>query len=314
MRLSMRIAIGEGGAIQMAMSDNAKGILAMSGAMAVFTINDALMKLLTQQAPLFQSIFLRGCLTSVALIVMARMMGQLQLRVLGRDRFTLLIRCIGEAAGTVLYLAALTQLPLATVTATFQAMPLAVTLGAAIFFRERVGLYRSSAIILGFIGVLIIIRPGPEGISPWALLALASVAACAMRDLVTRAMSARLNSMMVAIWSSVGVTLTGGVGMLVEGVQPMAVSTVPLLMATSALMMVGYVLSVGAMRVGDVGIVSPCRYTALIWGVILGWAIFGALPDGPTIFGASLVVATGVFSFWRERRQSSRLSPAPVDI
>jgi drug/metabolite transporter (DMT)-like permease len=293
----------------MQLSDNARGAVLMTIAMAAFTLNDTAMKLAMQNLPLFQAIGLRGLLATGALLVIGWRLGGLRLRLPVRDRWLLALRSLAEVMGTLTFLAALIHMPLANLSAILQVLPLAVTLAAALFLGDRVGWRRMTAILLGFLGVLIIIRPGPQGFDLWALMGLLSVACVVVRDLATRRMSASLPSVTVALTAAVTVLAMGGIGTMVQGWQPVALRDGLLLTAAAGALIVGYLTVVMTMRVGDISFVAPFRYTALLWAMALDFMIFGHLFDPLTLLGAGLVVATGIFTFWRER-QLSRAAPA----
>ncbi|SLN16556.1 EamA-like transporter family protein [Falsiruegeria litorea R37] len=283
------------------MSPNIRGALIMMGSMAAFTFNDALMKQLGGSVPLFQLITMRGVLTCVLLYFLARYLGKIDLRIPKGDRLLVVIRCAAEVATTYFFLNALMNIPLANVTAVLQALPLTVTLGAAVFFGERVGWRRFLAIGIGFGGMLLIVRPGPDGFNIYSLYALAAMLLVTLRDLVTRKMSANVPSMTVTLATAVSVT---GVAALVSTTETW-VSVSPSLMALVAtaavFVLLGYMCSVMVMRVGDVSFVAPFRYTSLIWALLLGFVLFGDWPDPVTLLGASIVVATGLFTLFRER-------------
>ena len=198
----------------MQLSDNARGVVLMTVAMAAFTLNDTAMKLVMQSVPLFQAIGLRGLLATLVLLVLGWRMGGLRLKLPRRDLWLLALRSLAEVLGTLTFLAALNHMPLANLSAILQVLPLAVTLAAALFLGDRVGWRRMTAIVVGFIGVLIIIRPGPAGFDLWALMGLASVACVVVRDLTTRRMSASLPSVTVALSAAVTVLAMGGLGLL----------------------------------------------------------------------------------------------------
>ena len=286
----------------MTLSDNARGILLMCGSMLAFTVNDSLMKAATKTVPLFQAITLRGVVATVALLIIARAMtGGLNLIPAGRDRWVIAIRSMAEVAATSLFLTALMHMPLANLSAILQALPLAVTLAAALWLKEPIGWRRMSAIAVGFIGVLLIVRPGTEGFDHWSLMGLASVACVVVRDLSTRTLSRATPSSAVAVWASVAVTGMGLAGVAIEGWQPLTLAGLGLIACASAMLVVGYLLAVMVMRVGDIGVVAPFRYTSLLWAIVLGWVLFGTLPDELTLIGAGIVVATGLYTLARER-------------
>lgn len=176
----------------MPLSDNARGALYMSVAMTAFTANDACMKAVTQVLPLYQAMFLRGALATLALLAIGWHMGSLRFGMEASDRKWLVLRTLGEVGGTLTFLSALRHMPLANLSAILQFLPLAVTLAAALLLREPVGWRRFTAIVIGFAGVLLIVRPGTEGFDRWALVGMASVGFVVLRDLTTRRMSSAL--------------------------------------------------------------------------------------------------------------------------
>lgn len=299
----------------MAISDNLRGALYMSLAMAAFTVNDTCMKIVTSELPLYQAIVLRGLLAVVALLAIGLRTGRLRLRVAPADRARLGLRSLGEVAATLTFLAALRQMPLANLSAIMQFLPLAVTLAAALLLREPVGWRRIAAITVGFAGVLLIVRPGTEGFDRWSLIGVASVACVVLRDLATRNLSRDVPSVSVALLAAIAVTLAGIVLVPLGGWAPVAPRIAALIFAAAAFLIVGYLFIVMAMRVGEIGIVAPFRYTALIFAIFLGWLAFSELPDGLTLVGAALVIATGIYSFYRERRLGQRIAtPAKAPL
>ena len=300
-----------------ALTDNSRGALFMAICMAGFVLNDAMIKLVTQDIGLFQAIFLRGILASLLIGAFAWWRRQLFYRVSRGDGAMLALRIIGELGGTVCYLTALMHIPIANATAILQALPLAVTLGAAVFLKEPVGWKRYTAIAVGFAGVLIIVRPGAEGFDAYALLAVVSVGFVTLRDLATRRLSGPVPSLFVAFLTAVSILLLGAVMLPFTDWTPVETSHLTIIAVGASALFFGYVFSVSSMRVGEVAFVAPFRYTILIWAILLGIVIFGHIPDGWTLVGASIIVATGVFTFYRERRLSRRLvaaaSPQAVD-
>jgi drug/metabolite transporter (DMT)-like permease len=286
----------------MTLSDNLRGAIYMNVAMAAFTLNDTGMKAATETLPLFEAILLRGGLTLVMLIALGLVAGGLRYRLSPADRLVVAVRTLAEIAGTGLFLTALIHMPLANLSAILQSLPLAVTLGAALVFGERIGWRRMVAILIGFCGVLLIIRPGTEGFDHWSVMGLASVACVVVRDLATRKLSPMVPSVLVSIWSAAGVMGMGLLGCIVGGVEPIAPGEAALVGAASVFLIAGYMFGVMAMRVGDIGFVAPFRYTSLLWALGLGWALFGTWPDPLTLIGAAIVIATGIFTLYRERK------------
>lgn len=294
-------------------SDNMRGAFLMMASMAAFTFNDACMKSLSDELPLFQAIFLRGLAVIVLLLVLARSMGALRFDLSRRDWGFIALRTIGETGAAYFFITALFNAPIANITAIMQSLPLTVTLASMIFLGEMVGWRRLSAILVGFFGVLLIVRPGTEGFNFYTVYALISVGFVTMRDISTRRLSADVPSLTVALCAAVGVTLFAG---LMALSQPwVALSAKAGLQMGGAVVFVigGYLFSVMTMRVGDIGFVSPFRYTSLLWALFLGFVVFGEWPTLLTQIGAAIVVATGIFTFYRERRHARR-GPTPLRV
>jgi len=220
---------------------------------------------------------------------------------LGVTHPLVLWRGIFDIAATLTFLTALLHLPFANLLAIVQALPLVVTLGAAIFLREAVGWRRWLAIGIGFMGVLIIVRPGLHGFSIYTLLALLAVVAAAARDLVTRGVPVAIPSLVVALVSSVMVTLAGALLALpLGGWETMSLLHWSKLILAALFISVGYHGVVLAMRMGEISFVAPFRYVSLLWALIIGAFVFDEIPDWATLVGALLVVVSGLYAFYRE--------------
>ncbi|SDZ62615.1 S-adenosylmethionine uptake transporter [Jannaschia faecimaris] len=286
------------------MNDNLKGACFMMGSMATFTCNDAVIKYVAQGMPTFQMVFLRGVGATLLLVVLARFTGVLRAPVPRDDWKWVIGRALAEVASFFPFILALTHMPLANVTAILQALPLAITAAGALFLGERVGWRRWTAITVGFVGVLMIVRPGGADFDRWSLVALAAVVMISLRELLTRRLSRDVPSLKVAIFTAVGVTILGLAITVPSGWAPVSAGQGGLIAAASVFILGGYLFSIMAMRVGEVAAVTPFRYTALIWGLLLGWAVFGDWPKPLTLIGAALVVSTGIYTLLREGRRA----------
>lgn len=293
----------------MRLSDNVKGALLMSANMAAFVINDGFMKLLFSDVSIYQAIFLRGVLTIPILAAIAGYQKQIFIVISKSNWKFVWLRVAGEVGAAVFFLSALAQIPLANVTAILQAVPLAVTMAAALFLRETVGWRRWLAIGIGFLGVIIIVRPGLDGFSLYSLYALAAVGCVTLRDIATRKLSSDVPTSLVALITGVAITIYGAVMLptvswvSLDGKQWLIVS-----LAATAIVF-GYVFSVMAMRTGETSFIAPFRYTAMIWAIMLGILLFGDWPDTLTLTGTLIIVITGIYSFHREkeyRQQNTR--------
>ncbi|MGA1682932.1 MAG: DMT family transporter [Gemmobacter sp.] len=282
-------------------SENLRGVAFMLTAMAAFTVSDACVKHLASVLPLFQVITLRGIVTLALMVAIARMSGGLRFGAVWRVRGLVGVRALAEVGSTVTFFAALLHLPLATVSAIMQSLPLAITLAAALFLRERVGWRRMGAILVGFAGVLIIIRPGAESFNIWSLIALLSVAIVVVRDLASRRLPPDVPSVTVALIGAVGVTVLSAVLSAATPWQPVPAREGALILVAAGAVVVGSIFIVRVMRVGEVGVTVPFRYSALIWAALLGWVFFAEVPDLWTVAGGVLVVGSGLFTLARER-------------
>ena len=287
-------------------SNNLRGSLLMMASMAAFVFNDASMKGLSDEIPLFQAIFLRGLLTSFLMVILAQQNGSLSFHFAASDRLLIAIRTAAEIGATVFFITALFKMPLANATAILQVLPLAVTLAGALFLREAIGWRRLIAILIGFIGVMLIVQPGTEGFSIYSIFVILAVVLVTVRDLTVRKLSPNVPSLSVALISALGVTAFAGLASIGEQwVFPSRLALVQLV-AASIFIIGGYVFSVMTMRFGDISAVTPFRYTSLLWALLLGWIAFGDWPNGLTLIGATIVVATGIFTLVRERQLAQR--------
>ncbi len=286
------------------LSDNMRAAIFMMVSMAGFSFNDAFIKLVSADLPLFEAVFLRGLIASLLLAGLALRSGAIHFRPLRQDQRMLGLRVIGEIGGTVCFLTALFHMPIANATAIMQSMPLAVTLAAAFFLGEPVGWRRYIAIGIGFFGVMIIVRPGAEGFNAYALWAVVAIGFIVLRDLSTRGMTPGAPALAVALVTSVALTLVAGVAALFTDLAPIAWSHVPLLVIAGLGLLVGYVFSVNAMRLGEIGFAQPFRYTLLLWAIVNGILLFGEWPDVWMLTGSAIIVGTGIYTFHRERRRS----------
>jgi drug/metabolite transporter (DMT)-like permease len=281
-------------------------VVAMSG----FTLNDAITKVASESMNMAQVMLIRGAFASLFVGLLAWQRGALALPG-SMLQPMVAIRVIGEAGATASFLIALAHLPIANVSAVLQALPLAVTMGAALVFKEGVGWRRWLAIAIGFAGVLIIVRPGFEGFSIYSLLALACVACCAVRDLATKRIPQAIPTLLVSTTTALAMTMLGAALLLpMGGWTPMTGESTAFLALAAVLVVIGYQFIIMAMRVGDISFIAPFRYTALLWSILLGLFIFGDVPDLPMILGASIIVCSGLYALYRERIVGRRKTAA----
>ena len=286
--------------------DNLRGAALMSLSMVGFGCNDAVMKFVTQEMPLYQAIFLRGLVVMAALILLTIRSGGLRLRIPRSERGAMGLRVLGELGSTILFLNALQHMAIGDLSAVMQSLPLVVMLGAAILFKETLGWRRTSAVMVGLLGVMIILRPGSGAFGIWSLVALAAMILVALRDLATRNFSRAIKSETIAFYAAVAVTAMGLTASLFEGWVAPSLSQLLLLLMGGGFLTVGYVCAVSAMRVGEISYIAPFRYVSLLVAIIAGLVIFGEWPDLWTWAGSALVVGAGIYTIWREAQLGRR--------
>jgi len=286
--------------------ENLRGSIIMVLAMAGFALEDLFVKRLADSLPVGQIIMLLGLGGALVFGIVTRAQGR---RLWSRDLLSraVLLRNLGELIATFGFVTAIALTPLSSASAILQATPLAVTLGAALFFREAVGWKRWTAILVGFGGVLMVIRPGFEGFEPDSLFAVQGVIGLAIRDLATRAVPRSISSMQLSTYAFATLVPTGLILLAFGGTPslPSAIAWRDLALALSFALAAYYGI-VAAMRLGDVSVITPFRYSRLIFALIIGVTVFNERPYVWTLTGAAIIIASGLFTFWRERRLARR--------
>ncbi len=282
--------------------DNFRAALLMVAAMAGFALEDLFLKQATATLPVGQVIVLLGGGGTLAFVLLLRRRGLGFLSPLLFVR-QVMVRNLAEAAAAGSIVSALALVPLATFSAILQASPLVITLGGALFLGERVGWRRWSAIVVGFCGVILILRPGTPEFRPEHLLVVAAVGALAVRDLVTRRIPGRVATLQLAAWG-MAATIPVGLGvMLLAGTPPrLAAEGLGYSLAGMSVGIAAYYAITLATRTGEVAVVAPLRYVRLVFALGLAVAVLGERPDAMTLAGAALVVGSGLYTLLREAR------------
>ena len=285
----------------MQLNSNIKGAVLMTGCMLTYVINDAFMKLLFSEIALFQAIFLRSLITVLPILVMT-WITKVAIRNLSYlNKRLLLARVSAEICATIAFLLALKHMPLANVTAILQALPLAITMAAALFLSEPVGWRRWIAILLGFTSVFIIVRPGLEGFNIYSLSALAAIFFITVREIFTRKLTSKVPTITVALSTVIGIGMFSGIMMIGTEWQPVSASSWLLILGAGVSVLIATFLSVMAMQTGEISFVSTFRYTAMLGAIGVGILIFDDWPDQLTLVGTLIIVLTGIYSFYREQ-------------
>jgi drug/metabolite transporter (DMT)-like permease len=285
-----------------------RGPLFMVVSTGSYLINDSMMKLATVGLPPYEVLFLRG--------VAAFMLGIPLLLILGQGRRMpvmfegrVLLRNLMETGGILSYVVALAHMPIADVVALGQITPLLVILGSSILFRETIGGVRMALIGLGFIGALMVAQPTMEGISIYAVLALANAVFCAARDLAGRRVGAEVPGMIVAISAVIVVMVAAGIAhLLTEDWVVPGTHHLPLLAGAGFFLIFGHFFIFMAYRIGPAPVVAPFYYTFSVWAVISGLVVFREFPNTLAIWGILLIISSGLVIVILDRRRR----PAPI--
>lgn len=288
-------------------------MIALAVGMAAFSANDTCLKLVATRYPLGEVIVLRGLVTIVLVGVVLIGLGHCTaLRAVRNPQ--VLGRTLLDGAAMLMFTSALVHMRIADLSAINLASPLIITALAVIVHREQVGWRRWSAIAVGFIGVLFVVKPTPSAFDVWALVGLGCAFAGASRDLMTRSVDPAIPAIVISFMAAVGATIVGLVLGLWEVWRPMAPADLGIVAISGVFLAIGNLLIVIAFRAGEVAVVAPFRYTLLIWAAIGGYLAFGEVPDGWAVLGAALIVGSGLYALHREvvrrRALAAPLRPA----
>jgi drug/metabolite transporter (DMT)-like permease len=281
------------------LSNNQRGIAAICGCMAAYTINDVLVKQILRTYPIGEVIFVRGVMSTLLIgaFALAFGHGQRMRTAMSRD---LAARSVCDGLSTVGFIAALAHMQLANIAAVLQIAPLLITALSVVLYREVVGWRRWTAIGVGFVGALFVIKPVPSAFNIWAIVAAASALCAALREIQTRRIGHDVPVLVVAFWGAVSITLFGLLFLLTE--DWLMIGGGDFIKLFAAAIFVGiaiYLLALGFRDV-DLSVVAPFRYSYLLTSALGGYLVFAELPDGWTVFGAVLIVGSGIYALHRE--------------
>ena len=281
------------------MSENFRGALIMMICMSAFVLNDAFVRLAGDSLPLAQILFLRGLITTVVLLAFAIYGGIFSVKVSKKDKLRIFFRSIAEALTAYFFLTAVMEMPFANVTAILQILPMTVTLAAAFVFKEKVGIIRISLILIGFFGVVLIINPSADGFNLYAVYALIAVVLITIRDLITRKLSSEVPTLLPTVSASIGVLLFSVILLINTPLQPLNTQNSLFIFLAAFFIVFGYYTAVLVMRSGEISFISPFRYTAILFALILGFIFFDEKPDITAFVGIVIVMLAGIVLMMR---------------
>ena len=282
-------------------ADNRRGIIYMSVSMALFIANDGLTKYVSATLPTAQLIFIRGVMSILLVLAVAQVMGALpKIAMTAAPR--VVVRAIVDAIATMLYLASLFHLPIGNATAINLASPLFMIVFAVLFLGEGISINRALAIGAGFFGVMLVIQPRADGFSAWALVCLVGTLFHAARDLLTRRIPAGIPSILITLSTCIVVTLMSGVISVFEGWRAFGARDVLMLGLAAAFLSGGYYLIISSMRAGEMSLIAPFRYSGLLFALVLGYFIWGEVPNALAWSGIALLIGSGLYLLMKNTR------------
>ncbi len=286
-------------------SGNLTGILAMCAAMALFVVNDTLVKLAAVSLPTHQILFVCGLFASFLICAALIARGEHR-RLAGLKHPMVLLRCAIEVFVAYTFIGALATLAIADITAILLLSPLMITVIAALVLKEQVRWRRWTAVLVGFLGMLLVVNPGGSGFQAAAMLAFLSTCGVAVRDVITRKLPADIPTLLVAASSIVVMTLTGAAVSLVSHWNPVSPLALACLAGAAVMVLLGNIAIIIAFRDVEISAVSPFRYTLIVWAVIAGFLVFGDIPGPAQLLGIGLIVGSGLYTLYRESVTSRR--------
>jgi len=285
---------------------NAKGVALMIGSMAAFAIGDTMIKFASQSISPAQGILLLAVF-GAAMFAFLAIASRTALWTPDFWSRPIMLRNVVEALTSICFFSALAAAPLSLVVSIMQAVPLMVTIGAAVLLSEHVGPRRWIAIGIGLIGVLVMLRPWSEGIQPGALWAVGAAIGLATRDVAARFVPAKVATLQLALWGTLSLVPAALILMPLSGPHPTISFDITFLMLiAAAATAAGYYAVTAAMRIGEVSLVAPFRYTRLLFALALAVMFLGERPDALTLFGAIIVIGSGLFVLLRERSLANK--------
>jgi drug/metabolite transporter (DMT)-like permease len=289
--------------------DNLKGIAFLMLASLVFSLMALMIKLLGQRLHITQILLMRqfGMVLMVAPAILRNFPGSLRSARPGLQLLRVLFALVAMLCG----FSAVIHMPLADATAIFFAKSFFVTVFAVFFLAETVGVYRWSAVLIGFVGVMIMLQPGTNNFSIYGLASLVGAAGAAAVMILLRLLSRSDSTDTIMTYGSLGV----GLVMILPGIyfwQQPTTSEWLLLAAVAVVSYFGQKCNIFAYKHGEASLLASLDYVRLLWATLFGFLIFNQLPGGPTWFGAAIVVAAAIFTIYRETRRKHNLTSAAI--
>jgi len=278
-----------------------KAILCALAGGAVLTLNDGLVKTLTADFPVGQVLALRGVFIYFMIFLFAMRMGGIHTAWQVKSWKGQGLRGFCVIGSSFAFVTGLSYLPLADAIAIAFAGPLFVTIMAPLMLGEHVGWRRWAAVLIGFAGVLVIVRPGSTAFQWFAIFPLLASFLGGMRDIITRKMAASETTVAVLFVTTTAVVCAGFASYFFTDWMAVEMHHLKYFIGSGLLIGVAHYLIIESFRLGEAALVSPFKYGNVLWAVLFGYFMFGDLPDGATVIGALIVSASGIYILHRER-------------
>ena len=284
-------------------SNTIRGIVSMIRGGAALTMSDAATKWLTASLPIGEILFVRALFVTAAIGLILWRCGRIQdLRVVNIPSMGL--RSFLAVCSTFLVVTSLSKLPLNEVIAILFVGPLFIALLAGPLLRERVGLQRWLAVLIGFGGMLIIVRPGSQAFQIAAFIPICAALVAAFRDIVTRKISANEKSSAILFYSTLALSLIG-LATFPFGWKPMTLNDIGIAIMAGTFFGLGHYFIIEGYRYAEASIIAPYRYLNLIWAVILGYLLWNEIPSAWVLLGTPFVVGSGLYILYDEHKKKS---------
>ncbi|MBC7479476.1 MAG: DMT family transporter [Pseudorhodobacter sp.] len=307
-------------------SQTASAILYLVAGIAIFSVQDLILKLLSGEYPLHQAMVLRSLTAIPCMLVLTWAMDGTLATLISRNWPVMLGRGVLNFLAYTAYYLALAALPMATTVALYFTAPLFITLLSVAVLKEKVSLNRWLALLMGFVGVVIMVRPG--ALFDWAaLLPVLCGLAYALSMIMARQMGQNASAAAMAFWGNNAFLLislilaaiygTGqhvdndhaSLAFLTRGWVTPSLKDAALMASCGLIAAIGLILLTQAYRIGQSSLVAPFEFTFAFWGLLWGWLFFGTLPDGLGWVGIAVIVVAGVYGL----RHDSKQKAAPQD-
>lgn len=275
-------------------------ICALAGG-AFLTLNDGFVKSLTADYPVGQVLALRGIFIYLMIFIFAMRQGGVQTAWQIKSWKGQGLRGFCVIGSSFAFVTGLSYLPLADAIAIAFAGPLFVTLMAPLMLGEHVGWRRWMAVLVGFVGVLVIVQPGSGAFQWFAVFPLVASFLGGMRDIITRKMAASETSVAVLFVTTSAVVIAGFVSYFFSEWKPVETQHIKFFVGSGLLIGIAHYLIIESFRLGEAALVSPFKYVNVLWAALFGYLIFGDLPGSSTMLGALIVTLCGIYILHRER-------------